>query len=138
MTRILTAAVVVLGLAVPVGAAQKEAAKQDRIPGGALWDFGAWADDYLVVATAYDPDTRQVTWTLEARRKVASRGYKATFFDPDTLELSASAIDFEPARTEYAKGARIKARVKLPDKEVMREVSRVRIDRQGDDPAPQP
>ncbi len=119
MKRIgLAAALVVFGLTAP--AAGKE-------PGDALWDYGAWADDYLVVATSYDAHTRQVTWTLEARKKVTARRYQARFTDPDLLEMDARDIHFSPAHKEYVKGSRIKATLKLPDKEVMQEVNRVTV-----------
>jgi hypothetical protein len=137
MKRIGTAALVVALVLTAAGSAGDKTAggKQDRIPGGALWDYGAWADDYLVVGTSYDAATRQVTWTLEARRKVPARSYKASFFDPDLLEMAAPEIHFDPAQPEYRKGARIRARIELPGKDVMQEVNRVRVDRVGDDPA---
>jgi hypothetical protein len=138
MRRIGTAALVAALVLTAAGSAgdKNTGGKQGRIPGDALWDYGAWADDYLVVRTAYDAATRQVTWTLEARRKVSARSYKASFFDPDLLEMAAPEIHFDPIQTEYRKGARIRARVELPGKDVMQEVSKVRIDRLGDDPAP--
>jgi hypothetical protein len=133
MRHTCAAALVALGLAAAGVAGEKAPdGGHARLPGDARWDYGAWADDYLVVATAYDPDTRQVTWTLEARRKVAARPYKASFFDPDLLELAAPEVHFHPARDEYRKGDRIKATVKLPRKDVMREVNRVHIDLVGD------
>jgi hypothetical protein len=101
--------------------------KHGHIPGDALWDYGAWADDYLVIATAYDPEHRQVTWTLEARKKVTARRYRARFTDPDLLEMDLRDITFTPAQSEYRKGSHIKATMKLPDKEVMQEVNRVTV-----------
>ena len=124
----IVALALLLGLAAPGPAGDKAPpVKHVRLPGDALWDYGVWANDYLVVATAYDPDSRQVTWTLEARRKVTARRYRARFTDPDLLEMDARDIQFTPAATEYAKGSRIKASLKLPESDVMREVNRVTI-----------
>src|SRR5438067_4246896 len=94
-----TVALVLLGLAAPAYAGQKAPEhRPERLPGNALWDLGAWADDYLVVGTAYDARTRELTWTLEARKKVSARHYRATFSDPDLLEMANATIQFTPAQ----------------------------------------
>jgi hypothetical protein len=122
-----------LGLAAAPGWAQHKAPEhgQDRLPGEARWEFGAWADDYLVTGTAYDTHTHQVTWTLEARKRVAARHYRAVFFDPDQLEMANVTIHLAPARAEYTKGSRIKATLKVPGKDVLQEVNRVRVEDAG-------
>jgi hypothetical protein len=121
-------ALLVFILAVPGSAGGRSPGdKHGGMPSGVIWDYGAWADDYLVVGTAYDPDARQITWTLEARKKVTARPYRARFTDPDLLEMAARDIHFTPAHKDYLKGNRIKATLKLPDKDVMQEVNRVTI-----------
>jgi hypothetical protein len=127
-TAAVVAALLTLGL-VGLGAAREPAGggKSSHIPGDALWDYGAWADDYLVIATSYDSDTREVTWTLKARKRVTARRYQARFTDPDLIELEARSIRLTPAREEYAKNAQIKAVMKLPPRDVMQEANRVTI-----------
>jgi hypothetical protein len=125
----LAVALVLLGLAAPGHTQQKpREGKHDRLPGEARWDLGAWADDYLVVETAYDARTHHATWTLEARKKVSARRYRAVFFDPDQLEMANVSIQLNPAQSEYAKGSRIKATFKMPSRDVMQEVNRIRIE----------
>jgi hypothetical protein len=124
----LLAALLLLGVAASAPAADNAAgARPGPLPGAALWDYGTWADDYLVVATEYDRKTGHVTWTLEARRKVKAQRYWAHFADPDLLELDTREIHFAPAHPEYKKGAQIKATMKLPASDVMPEVNRVTI-----------
>jgi hypothetical protein len=124
----LLAALLTLSVMAPAPAGDKPAgARQAPLPGEALWDYGTWANDYLVVATEYDRKTGQVTWTLEARRKVKAQRYWAYFADPDLLELDTRQIHFAPAHAEYKKGTQIKATMKLPASDVMPEVNRVTI-----------
>jgi hypothetical protein len=115
-----------LATSTPAGA-EPPGGRPARLPGDARWDYGAWADDYLVVATDYDADTRRVTWTLETRRKVTGRTYQARFTDPDLLDLDTRDLQFVPAQKEYKKGSRIKATLKLPAKDVLQEANRVTI-----------
>jgi len=125
----LLAALLTLGVATSGPTVVKGAAdRPGPLPGDAQWDYGAWANDYLVAATDYDPSTKQVTWTLEARRKVKGQGYQARFTDACLVELDVRNIQFTPAQTEYRKGTRIKATMKLPAKDVMQDTNRVVID----------
>ena len=122
------AALLGLGAAAPGPAAGRApGAAAAPLPGDARWDYGAWADDYLVVATDYDAKSGQVTWTLEARHKVKAERYEAHFADPDLIELEARQIQFAPAEAEYKKGARIKATMRLPPPDVMEEVNQVKV-----------
>jgi hypothetical protein len=124
----LVVAMVALVVVPPGQAAEKgHGGQHARIPGDCLWDYGCWANDYLVVATAYDPDTRQVTWTLETRKRVTTQRYRARFTDPDLLEMDLRDIQISPIQVEYKKGTRLKATLKLPASHIMQEVNRVTI-----------
>ncbi len=120
------------GGAVPRLAAQGKEAKATRLPGDARWETPAWLDDFRVVSVAYDPARRQVTWTLEASRKAEAWRYRAHFYDPDFLEMTPPLkVALTPALAEYPKGSRLQATLKVPGKDVLQEVNRVVIEKDG-------
>ena len=111
----------------PAKEAGKKKSQAKKLPGQARWDFQAIHESFTVVGMEYAAANRQVTWTLEAKQKVAGKGYRAVFLDPDHVQVADVGVTFLPVKKEYEKGARVKVVLTLPAKEDFDEANRVMI-----------
>jgi hypothetical protein len=88
-----------------------------KLPGQKLWDIQVLQEAYTIVSTKYDPEKRQVTWVLEAKKQVKCLGYHALFLDPDKVQTADLSISLTPSKKEYQKGTRVTAVLRLPSRE---------------------
>jgi hypothetical protein len=105
----------------------KKKNERPKLPGQAMWNLKTIAASFHIVGTDYDPASRQITWSLEAKNQVACTGYRAVFLDADQVQWADVGITLAPSGKEYEKGARVKAVLKLPAKEEFQEANTVTI-----------
>jgi hypothetical protein len=108
----------------------KEAEKKKvrpKLPGQALWDLQNLEASFTVVGFEFDHARWQITWELEAKKKVCCPGYHAVFLDPDKVQMANVYLEFAPSKKEYDKGTRLKAVLPLPPREEFEESCTVTV-----------
>src|SRR5665213_1875420 len=66
------------------------------LPGDAKWDMSELERSWVIVKSSYDPDTREVSWVLEAKTEAGRPNWYFKFYDADDVKLERSFLEFKP------------------------------------------
>jgi|SRR5665213_590188 len=100
------------------------------LPGDAKWDMSELERSWVIVKSSYDPDTREVSWVLEAKTEAGRPNWYFKFYDADDVKLERSFLEFKPD-SGIVKGQRVHGTLKLPKVAIIKEAKKAVCTSQG-------